>query len=87
MTDEQTNPEDVSPKPKTDMDEYYERSRRPLITQPKTPLGRIGCGALLVVWFFLLTLPFFMLWLGSGRVIQIGRGGDVPNAIQHPRAA
>ena len=77
---------EAEPKPKTDMDEYYEQSRRPLITQPKTPLGRIGCGAMLVVWFVLLSLPFGMLWLATGHDITINRGGTTPHASQYPFA-
>ena len=76
---------ETPPKPKSDMDEYYERSRRPLITQPTSRAGRIGCGMLVVIWFIVLTLPFAMLWLATGRNITLSRGGDAPLTSQHPR--
>ena len=70
--------------PVSEMDEYYARTRRQLIRKPTTLTGKIGCGALLVIWFGLLMLPFVMFWLAAGKNITIPRG-NVPEADQHPR--
>jgi len=66
-----------------EMEEYYRQSRRPLIPRPTGPLGRLGCGAALVIWFAILLLPFAMFWLGSGRTITIPQG-NIPDAKDHP---
>jgi len=78
MTDETVTTEN------SEMDEYYRRTRRTVIPRPTTPLGRLGCGAALVVWFAVLLLPFAMFWLGSGRTITIPQG-NIPDASDHPR--
>lgn len=67
----------------SEMDEYYRRTRRRIIPRPTTPLGRLGCGAALVIWFSILLLPFAMFWLASGRTITIPHG-NVPEASEHP---
>jgi hypothetical protein len=64
--------------------EYYENSRKPLFSVPKNPLGRLGCGLLLVVWFVVLLLPCAMIYLAMGYTIFIPNGA-IPEPEQHPR--
>jgi hypothetical protein len=59
------------------------RSRQPIIPQPETTAGKIGCGIALFFWFALLMLPCGMVWLASGGEVFIGQ--DVPDASEHPR--
>jgi hypothetical protein len=75
MSENQSNPE---------MDEYYRRTRQPLFRNPTTRLGKLGCGLLVVLWFFVMMIPFVMFWLASGQSIAIPRGG-IPQAEQYPR--
>lgn len=65
------------------MDDYYERSRKPLFTIPKHPLGRLGCGLVLVGWFLLLLLPCAMIWLAVGNTITVPNN-NLPEPEQHP---
>jgi len=67
--------ENVTTTENSEMEEYYRRTRRTIIPRPTTPLGRLGCGAALVVWFTILLLPFAMF---------IPQGG-IPDASDHPR--
>jgi hypothetical protein len=64
--------------------DYYENSRKPLFTIPKHPLGRLGCGLLLIVWFMVLLLPCAMIYLAMGYTIFIPNG-TIPEPEQHPR--
>ncbi len=59
------------------------RSRQPIIPQPQTLPGKIGCGIALFFWFALLMLPCGMVWLASGGEVVIGQ--NVPDASEHPR--
>lgn len=70
----------------SEMDEYYERTRKPLFTVPDSLLGRAGCGVLVIVWFFVMLLPIAMLWLAFGNTIAIPQP-NVPEPEQHPRLA
>lgn len=74
----------MSEKQPSEMDDYYQRTRRPLFRNPTTLKGKIGCGALLVIWFCALMLPFLMFWLASGRAVTIPRN-NIPDADQYPR--
>jgi len=68
----------------SEMDEYYERTRRPLFKRPQTPLGKLGCNLLIVGWFLVLLLPITMVWLAFGNTITIPRN-NIPEAELHPR--
>lgn len=70
---------------RSEMDDYYERSRKPLIPAPQTPAQRVLYGVVIAVWFIILMLPFAMFWLAIGNEITIGRGDAIPEADQHPR--
>lgn len=58
-------------------------TRQPIIPQPQTLPGKIGCGIALIFWFALLLLPCGMVWLASGGEVIIGQ--NVPDASEHPR--
>src|SRR5262245_51047915 len=64
--------------------DYYENSRKPLFTIPKNPLGRLGCGFVLLLWFIVLLLPCAMIYLAMGYTIAIPNG-NIPEPEQHPR--
>lgn len=68
----------------SEMDEYYERTRRPLVRIPDNRIGRMGCGCLLMAWFIALLLPCAMIWLAFGNSITL-QHGDIPEPDQHPR--
>jgi len=53
--------------------------------QRRRPLRRIGCGLLVVVWFFVLLLPLGLFILAVNEEITISRGGGIPDAHEHPR--
>lgn len=63
--------------------QYYEESRKPLFRIPKHPLGRLGCGVLLVLWFAILLLPCAMIYLATGGSITIPNS-NIPEPEQHP---
>ncbi len=67
----------------SEMDEYYERTRKPLFTVPQSRAGRVGCGLILLFWFVLLLTPCAMIWLATGNTLTIPRG-NVPEADLHP---
>lgn len=69
---------------KDELADYYENSRKPLFRIPKHPLGRLGCGVLLVFWFLILLLPCAMIYLATGGIITIPNGA-IPEPEQHPR--
>jgi hypothetical protein len=64
--------------------DYYENSRKPLFTIPKNPIGRLGCGFGLLLWFIVLLLPCAMIFLAMGNTISIPNG-NIPEPEQHPR--
>ena len=68
----------------SEMDEYYEQTRKPLFNIPNSPFGRFIFGILLVFWFIILLLPCGMLWLAVGNTITIARN-NVPEPELHPR--
>ncbi|MEM9954220.1 MAG: hypothetical protein AAF846_21595 [Chloroflexota bacterium] len=74
-----TQPPDMS-----EMDEYYERTRRPLFNIPDNRAGRFGCGLIIFGWFIVLLLPFTMIWLAFGNSLTIPRN-NVPESELHPR--
>lgn len=67
----------------TEMDEYYERTRKPLFTTPTSRVGRFGCGVIVFAWFLLLLTPCAMIWLGMGNTLSIPRV-NVPEPELHP---
>lgn len=67
----------------SEMDEYYERTRKPLFKVPNNRLGRLGCGLLVTLWFMLLLLPCAMIWLALGNNITISHANS-PEPEQHP---
>lgn len=68
----------------SEMDEYYERTRKPLFTFPDSPLGRAGCGTLVALWFVVLFVPLAMMWLALGNTITIPQP-NAPEPDQQPR--
>lgn len=66
---EETSPEEI---------EYV------VVTKKRSPLRRIGCGLLLVVWFTVLMLPLFLFILAVNGEIRIGHSGDMPDKHEHP---
>ncbi len=48
------------------------------------PIRRLGCGALLVIWFLILLLPAVMLALAVRGEIALWHGGDIPEPDAHP---
>ena len=53
--------------------------------QPKpSPLVRLGCGALLVIWFTILLMPFALFYLATTGEIRIEHN-DIPDPYEHPR--
>ncbi|MGJ3240479.1 MAG: hypothetical protein ACFE0Q_17355 [Anaerolineae bacterium] len=68
----------------SDMDEYYQRTRKPLFTIPTSRVGRFGCGLVLMIWFVVLLLPITMLWLAVGNTISIPHF-NIPEPELHPR--
>mgnify|MGYP006979900197 CR=1 FL=1 len=67
----------------SEMDEYYERTRKPLFKMPTSRAGRFGCGVLIMVWFLILLLPCAMVWLATGNTLSIPRN-NVPEPELHP---
>lgn len=67
----------------SEMDAYYERSRRPLITVPDSRFGKLGCGLLVVIWFAVLMLPCAMFWLATGNAFTLNHA-NVPEPQEHP---
>jgi hypothetical protein len=65
------------------MSETVNNTRKPIIPQPETTLGKVGCGVALLFWFALLMLPCGMFWLATGGEVYIGQA--VPDASEHPR--
>lgn len=63
--------------------EYYERTRKPIITIPKSRLGMVFFGLGVVVWFAILMLPCAMFSLATGGEIRISHG-DIPEREAHP---
>lgn len=55
------------------------------VPRKRSLISRIGCGALLVVWFAILLLPLFFFVLAIQGDITIRHTGDVPDKLQHPR--
>jgi hypothetical protein len=47
-------------------------------------LGRLGCGALLVIWLFFVMLPTFLLILAIQGELGLWHGGDIPEPEAHP---
>ncbi|MEO1646193.1 MAG: hypothetical protein AAFR67_13465 [Chloroflexota bacterium] len=68
----------------SEMDEYYERTRKPLFTLPDSPAGRAGCGALIALWFVVMLLPLAMMWLAFGNALTIPQP-NAPEPDQQPR--
>ncbi|GAB5489947.1 MAG: hypothetical protein Phog2KO_01620 [Phototrophicaceae bacterium] len=68
----------------SEMDAYYEQTRKPLFNTPTSAVGRAIFAVLLVLWFTLLTLPCAMIWLAFGNTITIPRG-NIPESELHPR--
>ena len=68
----------------SEMDEYYEQTRKPLFNIPTSPIGKAIFALLLVLWFALLMLPCGMLWLAVGNTITISRN-NIPEPELHPR--
>lgn len=67
----------------TEMDEYYERTRKPLFAMPTSRAGRFGYGIILAIWFLLLLTPCAMLWLATGNTLSIPRS-NIPEPELHP---
>lgn len=67
----------------SEMDAYYERSRRPLISMPNSRLGKLGCWALIVAWFMILMLPCGMFYLATGNAFTL-QHASVPEPQEHP---
>lgn len=65
------------------MTDIQETSNAPVILTPaprrRSPLGRLGCGIALVVWFFLLLTPCMLILLATQNEITIPLGGDAPD--------
>ncbi len=68
----------------SEMDEYYNETRKPLFKLPTNRFGKLGCGVLLLFWFCILLLPCAMIWLAFGNTLTIPRG-NVPESELHPR--
>lgn len=51
----------------------------------RSPLRRLGCGVLLVVWFAVLLLPLAMFVLAIQGDITIWHGAGIPDREEHPR--
>lgn len=68
----------------SEMDEYYNETRKPLFNLPTSKFGRFGCGVLLVLWFIFLTLPCAMIWLAVGNTITVPHA-NIPEPELHPR--
>jgi hypothetical protein len=66
-----------------EMEAYYQRTRRPLITMPTSPLGRVGFFLALMFWFTFLSLPCGLFYLATVGEVRLGLS-DVPDAEEHP---
>lgn len=66
-----------------DMEAYYQRTRRPLITVPTSTLGRVGFFFALLLWFAFLSLPCGLFYLASVGEVRLGLA-NVPDAEEHP---
>lgn len=55
------------------------------VPRKRSLLERVGCGALVLVWFAVLLLPLFFFVLAIQGDITIRHTGDVPDKLQHPR--
>lgn len=51
----------------------------------RTPLQRLGCGLMIVVWLLVMMLPMVMIVLAVEGEIIIAHTGDVPDKHEHPR--
>ena len=71
-------------KPIDELADYYENSRKPLFRIPQNPLGRLGCGLAVLLWFLILLLPCGMIYLATGGSIVIPNS-NIPEPEQHPR--
>ena len=69
--------------PTTEQEAYYERTRRPLVTVPKSRFGRVVFGLGIVVWFLVLMLPCALFYIAATGTIRIGLSGAV-EAERHP---
>lgn len=67
----------------SEMDAYYERSRRPLIRVPQSRIGRMGCYTLVILWFVVLMLPCAMIYFATGNALTIPHA-NVPEPAEHP---
>lgn len=63
--------------------EYYERTRKPVLTMPESRLGRLGCYLLTVLWFVILLLPCAMFALATQGEITLHHA-NVPEPLSHP---
>ena len=76
----------------SDSQEFTQSSEHPEIEyvvrespRKRSLAGRIGFGALLIVWFSVLSLPLVFFVLAIQGDITIRHTGDVPDKHQHPR--
>jgi hypothetical protein len=67
----------------TEHDAYEERIRKPLITIPKSFIGKVFFGIGIFFWFCLLMLPCFCFALAINSEIRIPNG-NIPEPEQHP---
>lgn len=79
MTDQQDNPSNTSDYQEI---EYVvkEASRK-----KRTPLQRIGCVGLILLWLFVMMIPVFFFIMATEGDITIAHSNDVPDRHQHPR--
>jgi hypothetical protein len=55
-----------------------------IVTRRRSLFRRIGCGAVLVIWFVVMLLPIALFVLAMEGTIFIAHPGDIPNSHEHP---
>lgn len=68
-----------------DSQQTLERVEYVVKDKKRTPLQRLGCGLMIVLWLFVMMLPMIMIVLAVEGEITITHTGDVPDKHEHPR--
>lgn len=54
-------------------------------TKKRTPLQRVGCAVLIIIWFVIMLIPMALIILAIEGNITVHHGRSVPDRHEHPR--
>ena len=64
--------------------EEYPEIEYVVTVKKRSLVQRLGCFAVIVVWFMVMMIPFFFIVLAVNGEIRFGHSGDVPDKHEHP---